>query len=257
MSFWDHLEELRGVLLRSIVAVCIGAVCVFCFKKFVFDSVILAPSRGDFFLYRWLGIPFSMDIVNIDLSAQFFVHLRVSAAIGFILAFPYICLQVWKFVSPALYEREKAAVRKVFLWASLLFYAGVAVGYVLVFPITLNFFQDYSVSSSVRNTISLQSYISMFNSMVLLMGVVFEFPAAIAVASSLGLVSREGLRKYRRHAIVAILVVSAIITPADPFSMIVCAMPLYLLYEASIMVCARTEKREDGLQKASSADNES
>lgn len=242
MSFWDHLDVLRGALIRMIVSVVLLSVVVFCFKSFVFDYLVLAPASGDFFVYKLLGVDFRMDLINIEISAQFFTHLKVSVILGIVLAFPYIIYEIWRFIAPALYANEIKAVRKAFGFASLLFYLGVAIGYLIVLPITLNFFQSYTVSDSVVNTITLQSYISMLTSMVLLFGLVFEFPTVLAVLSKMGIVHREMLRKYRKHAIVAILIVAAIITPADPFSMIIAALPLYLLYELSVLVCAKKKE---------------
>ncbi len=220
------------------------AVIVLCFKRIVFDYLILAPASEDFFMYRWLKVPFKMELINIDISAQFFIHLKTSIALGFILAFPVVIYEIWKFVAPALYENEKAAVRKAFGFASVLFYLGVVVGYTIILPITLNFFQGYTVSDSVKNTISLQSYISMFTSMVLLFGIVFEFPTVIAVLSKFGIIDRAFLRKYRKYALVIVLILAAIITPADPFSMFVAALPLYLLYELSIVFCSKEVPEE-------------
>ena len=245
MTFWDHLDVLRGTIFRAAGAILLFAVVVLCFKNFVFDRIILAPSHSDFFLYRWLGVPFSMDLINIDISAQFFIHLKTSIALGFILAFPVVIYEIWKFVAPALYENEKAAVRKAFGFASVLFYLGVVVGYTIILPITLNFFQSYTVSDTVKNTITLQSYISMFTSMVLLFGIVFEFPTVIAVLSKFGIVNRPFLRKYRKYAIVIVLILAAIITPADPFSMFVAAIPLYMLYELSILFCSKEVPEEE------------
>lgn len=245
MSFWDHLDVLRGTLFRSAVAVALAGVVLLCFKSFLFDKVILAPSRGDFWLYGFFNVPFGMKLINTNISAQFFIHLKVSFICGFIISFPYVCYEIWKFIAPALYAREKASVRKAFASASLLFYAGLAIGYYLILPITLNFFQDYTVSDYIENTITIESYISMFTSMVLLFGIVFEFPVLIAVMSKMGIVTRETLKKYRRHAIVAILIVAAIITPADPFSMLIAAAPLYLLYELSVFVCVKSKPEDD------------
>lgn len=244
MSFWDHIDVLRGTIFRSAAVVLFFAVLVLCFKTFVFDHIILAPAQSDFFIYRWLKIPFSMDLINIDISAQFFVHLKTSIALGFILGFPVVIYEIWKFVAPALYDNEKKTVRKAFGFASVLFYCGVVVGYMIIFPITLNFFQGYTVSDTVKNTISLQSYISMFTSMVLLFGVVFEFPTVIAALSKFGIIDRAFLRKYRKYAIVIVLILAAVITPADPFSMFVAAIPLYLLYELSILLCSKETDTE-------------
>ena len=239
MTFWDHLDVLRGTLFRSALAVLCTGGLLMCFKGFLFDDVILAPTKSGFWLYKWLGLPFSMSLINTEISAQFFIHLKVSFICGFVISFPYVCYEVWMFVAPALCPSEKSAVRKAFAFASALFYIGLLIGYYLILPITLNFFQGYTVSDAVQNTITLDSYISMFSSMVLLFGIVFEFPVLIAVLNRMGIVTRDSLKKYRRHAIVAILVVAAIITPADPFSMLIAAAPLYLLYELSVLVCVK------------------
>ena len=241
MTFWDHLDVLRGTLFRSALAVVCVGVILLCFKGFLFDDVVLAPTRPDFWLYRWMHLPFSMALINTDISAQFFIHLKVSFICGFIISFPYVCYEAWMFVAPALYPSEKSAVRKAFCFASVLFYTGLAIGYYLILPITLNFFQGYTVSDEVLNTITIDSYISMFMSMVLLFGIVFEFPVLIAVLNRMGIVTRASLKKYRRYAVVAILIVAAIITPADPFSMLIAAAPLYLLYELSVLVCVKKD----------------
>mgnify|MGYP004509107245 CR=1 FL=1 len=241
MTFWDHLDVLRGTLFRSALAIVCTGVILLCFKGFLFDDVVLAPTRPDFWLYRWMHLPFSMALINTDISAQFFIHLKVSFICGFIISFPYVCYEIWMFVAPALYPSEKSSVRKAFGFASVLFYIGLAIGYYLILPITLNFFQGYTVSDEVLNTITIDSYISMFMSMVLLFGIVFEFPVLIAVLNRMGIVTRDSLRKYRRYAVVAILIVAAIITPADPFSMLIAAAPLYLLYELSVLVCVKKD----------------
>lgn len=242
MTFWDHLDVLRGTLIRIVVAVLLVSVAIFCMKSWVFDELIFAPTRPDFFVYKWLKADVNIQLVNLDISAQFFTHIKVSLMLGLVAAFPYIVYELWKFIAPALYQNEKSAVKKAFGFASLLFYIGVAVGYIFVFPVTLQFFQGYSISDSLTNNFSLQSYISMLTSMVLLFGIVFEFPSVLAVLSKMGLVTRSSLRKYRRHALVGILVVAAIITPADPVSMLIAAAPLYLLYELSVFVCAKDNK---------------
>lgn len=239
MSFWDHLDVLRGTLFRSALAIVLLSVILLCFKKFLFDDIILAPSRPDFFIYKWFGQDFSIELINTEISAQFFIHLKVSFICGFVLSFPYVIYEVWKFIAPALYENERISVSKAFLSSAVLFYIGVAVGFCLIFPITLSFFQGYTVSDSIANTITLNSYISMFSSMVILFGIVFEFPVLIAVMSSMGLITRDTLKQYRKHAVIGILVVAAIITPADPFSMAIAALPLYLLYELSVLVCVK------------------
>ena len=239
MSFWDHLDVLRGTLFRSALSVFLASIVMFCFKDFLFGKVILAPSRPDFFMYRILGGGVSMQLINTEVSAQFFVHLKVSFICGLVIAFPYIIYEIWKFIAPALYDNEMRSVRKAFLGSALLFYAGVATGFCLIFPVTLSFFQGYTVSDAIANTITLNSYISMSSSMVILFGIVFEFPVLIAILSNMGIVTREMLTKYRKHAFVGVLIVAAVITPADPFSMLIAAAPLYLLYELSVIVCVR------------------
>ena len=239
MSFWDHLDVLRGTLFRSALSVFLASIVMFCFKDFLFGKVILAPSRPDFFMYKILGGGVSMQLINTEVSAQFFVHLKVSFICGLVIAFPYVIYEIWKFIAPALYDNETRSVRKAFLGSALLFYAGVATGFCLIFPVTLSFFQGYTVSDAIANTITLNSYISMFSSMVILFGIVFEFPVLIAILSNMGIVTREMLTKYRKHAFVGVLIVAAVITPADPFSMLIAAAPLYLLYELSVIVCVR------------------
>ena len=239
MSFWDHLDVLRGTLFRSALSVLLVSIVMFCFKNFLFEKIILAPSRPDFFLYKILGGNVSMQLINTEVSAQFFVHLKVSFICGFVIAFPYIIYEIWKFIAPALYDNEMRSVRKAFLGSALLFYAGVATGFCLIFPVTLSFFQGYTVSDTIANTVTLNSYISMFSSMVILFGIVFEFPVLIAILSNMGIVTKDTLKKYRKYAFVGVLIVAAIITPADPFSMMIAAAPLYLLYELSVFVCVR------------------
>ena len=218
MSFWDHLDVLRGTLFRSALSVLLVSIVMFCFKNFLFEKIILAPSRPDFFLYKILGGNVSMQLINTEVSAQFFVHLKVSFICGFVIAFPYVVYEIWKFIAPALYDNEMRSVRKAFLGSALLFYAGVATGFCLIFPVTLSFFQGYTVSDTIANTVTLNSYISMFSSMVILFGIVFEFPVLIAILSNMGIVTKDTLKKYRKYAFVGVLIVAAIITPLT-FSM--------------------------------------
>ena len=236
MSFWDHLEVLRGTLFRSVVAV-VALSVVFLFIPEQLFQAVLWPTTAEFPLYRMLHLVFKMQLVNIEVTAQFFVHLKMAVLCGMVLAFPYLVWEIWRFIAPALYENEKKAVRKAFSLSSGLFYLGVAVGYAVVLPVCLMFFMNYSVSETVQNTISLSSYISLFTSMVFLVGLLFEFPTVILVLSSLGLVGKDTLRKYRKHAFVVILILAAFITPSDPVSMFVLAIPLYGLYEFSILIC--------------------
>ncbi len=239
MSFWDHLEELRGTIFRSLLALCLFAVLGFIFKKPLF-YLILLPATPDFFVYRLLGWNFSLELINVEMAAQFFVHLQAAFGAALVLAFPYIVWELWRFIAPALYQKEKKAVGGAFWMASGFFFLGVAVGYFLVLPACIQFFLNYSVSPVVTNSITIGSYMSMFTSTVLLVGVAFEFPTIIWVLSALGLLTRDQLQKGRRYAVVAVLVVAAIVTPADPLSMIIVAAPLYILYEISILMCRKS-----------------
>lgn len=240
MTFWDHLEDLRKSIMRMAGVYILMAVVLFFFKDFLFDDVILAPSKKDFFFYRLVGLDFSLSLVNIEVSAQFMIHMKVTFICALILTFPYLVFELWRFVAPALYEKEKGAVRGAFSFASVLFYLGLAVGYFIVLPVMLNFFAGYQVSADVPNTFSLSSYISLFTSTIMTFGLVFEFPTIVAILSALGLVTQEMMREYRRHAICAVVIVAALITPSgDPFSLLVCTVPLYMLYEFSIFVCRK------------------
>lgn len=243
MTFWDHLEELRESLFRMLGVYAAAVIVLFFFKGFLFDNIILAPSKPDFFMYRLLGADFSMTLVNIELAAQFLIHMKITFISALIVTFPYLVYEIWRFIAPALYEKEKKAVKGAFLFASVLFYIGVVVGYMIVFPLMLNFFSGYHVSPDVQNTFSLTSYISTFTSMVLIFGIVFEFPTVVAALSAMGVLSKETLKSFRRHAVCAVLILAAVITPSgDPFSLMVVSVPLYLLYEFSVLICRRGVK---------------
>ncbi len=248
MSFWDHLDVLRGTLFHALGAICLCSVLGLIFKDFLFDGIVLAPTRPDFCVYRLLGWSFSMQLINVEVSAQFFVHLKAAFAVGVIVAFPYVVWELWKFLEPALYKQEKKPVGLAFALSTGLFYLGAVVGYFIVLPVCLQFFMNYTVSDTVANTITIGSYMSMFFSMVLLIGIAFEFPTVVLVLNRLGVVSRKMLRKGRRYAVIVVLVLSALITPADPFSMFVLALPLYFLYELSILLCSKSDPTpgEDG-----------
>jgi len=238
MTFWDHLEDLRKSVFRMAATLVGVTVVLFFLKDFLFDDVILAPTEKDFYLYRLLGLDFSLSLVNIEVSAQFMIHMKVTFICAVILSFPYLVYELWRFVAPALYEREKNAVKGAFTFAGVLFYTGLAVGYLVILPLMINFFAGYQVSADVPNTFSLSSYISLFTSTVMTFGIVFEFPTVIAILSALGIVTKEGLKAYRRHAVCAVVILAALITPSgDPFSLMICTVPLYLLYEFSVLIC--------------------
>lgn len=244
MSFWDHLEALRGTIFRSIFAVCLCAVLGFVFKRALFDAILL-PASPDFFIYRLLGWNFSLELINVEVAAQFFVHLQAAFGAGLIIAFPYVVWELWRFIAPALYAGEKRPVRAAFLMAAGLFYLGAAVGYCLVLPACVQFFLNYSVSERIINTITIGSYMSMFSSTVLMVGAAFELPTVIWLLSRIGVLTRGQLRKGRRYALVAVLAIAAVVTPADPLSMLIVAAPLYLLYEISILLCSKSPEMSE------------
>ena len=238
MTFWDHLDALRASLIKVIVAFLVVAIGLFPFKIFLFDNLILALSKSDFWIYKLLGADFSLNLVNIELTTQFMIHMKMTLLCAAVLVFPYMVYQVWKFIAPALYSNEKNAIGKAFLLSSFLFYAGVVISYLIIIPLMLNFFSGYQVSGDVPNMFSLSSYISIFTSMALTFGIVFEFPILTILLSNLGLLHRESMKQYRRHAVCAIVVLAAVITPSgDPFSLAIVALPLYLLYEFSVLIC--------------------
>ena len=260
MSFWEHLDEFRTVLFRSASVIVVFMVVVFCFKSFVFDTIIFSPRTSEFIIYRWLnqlanfkpwlsalGVDaFQIELINIEMSAQFFTHVSVSFWLGFVVAIPFVLYQLWTFVRPALYPKEKKSIVGSFFFCSVLFFLGITVGYFMVFPLTIKFLGTYQVSDWVENQISLQSYISMFTWLILMMGLMFEMPVLIHLLSRFGIVTKKMLRKYRRHAIVALLFLAAIITPSgDAFTMMMVALPLYLLFEFSILVCRNGKSEEE------------
>lgn len=257
MTFLEHLEELRWTLMRSAIAIAVGMICAFMAKDFVFDRIILAPKNGDFITYRAfcaLGRAIGMgdglctgDMVftlqNISMSGQFFTHLMVSFVVGFIIAFPYVLWEVWRFVAPGLHASEKGSMRGMVAFATVLFLLGVAFGYYMLAPLSIQFFGSYQVSASVENTVALDSYIAMVTSVTLWTGVIFELPLVILFLTKAGIVGPQVLRTYRKHAFVGILIIAAILTPPDVVSQLIVSMPLMLLYEVSILMSARMQRR--------------
>ena len=242
MTFWDHLDVLRASIVRVVLVLLVTAVGIFACKNFLFDGLLLAPSKEDFFLYKWIGADFSLNMINIEITAAFMTHMKMAFLLAIIVTFPYLLFKIWQFIAPALYENEKKKIRKAFLFASGLFYFGITVGFTLIFPLMLNFFANYEISSSVPNTFSITSYFSLLTSMVFTFGIVFEFPTLVALLSALGILKKQTMTKYRRHAICAVVILAAVITPSgDPFSLAVVAIPLYLLYEFSVLICKPAE----------------
>jgi sec-independent protein translocase protein TatC len=236
-SFWDHLEVLRWVIIRIVGAVAVMACLAFLWKEGLF-AVVLAPAKSDFITYRWMGAePFSLQLVNTQLAEQFMTHLKTAFYAGFLVASPYVLYQLFGFVAPALYEKERRYVVGALGWTYVMFIIGTLVNYFLVFPFTVRFLGTYQVSEEVANMLTLQSYMDAFFMMAIVLGVVFEMPVLCACLGKMGVLTAPMMRKYRRHAIVAILIAAAIITPTvDMFTLIVVSLPIWLLYELSIFV---------------------
>lgn len=252
MSFWEHLEDLRGTLMRSIVGIMVFSIAAFLNRSIIFDWVILAPKDSEFITNvllcrfgRMLSLDslcfdnLSLQIINIQMSGQFLMHLYVSMAVGLIVASPYVIYQFWKFVVPALKPTEQKYSRRAVLVISVLFFAGVLFSYFIIVPLTINFLGTYQVSGFVANQISLQSYISTVISVTLGVGVVFELPVVIYFLARVGLVNAQFLRKSRKYMLIIVLVISAIITPPDVFSQILVSIPLMALYELSIFIAKK------------------
>lgn len=236
-TFWEHLDVLRGVLLRSLAVVALLAVVAFCFKETLF-AVVLAPRSSDFITFRLLGTePFAVSLMNTGLTEQFMIHMKVAAYAGLLFALPYIIYELFRFVSPALYRVERKRTVQVVGASVTMFLLGTLVNYFLIFPLTVRFLGTYQVSADVTNMLTLQSYMDTLIGMSLVMGVVFELPVVSWMLSRFGILDGKVMRQYRRHAVVAILAVSAIITPtADAFTMLIVALPIWLLYEVSILI---------------------
>lgn len=266
MSFLDHLEELRWHLIRSTIAVVVLALVAFIFKDFIFDTLIFGPKRSDFPTYRMfcnISRQLGMDtfcfqelpfrIQSRTMAGQFSAHMWTSIYAGIIIAFPYILYEFWKFISPGLREKERKSSRGFIVIASFLFFVGVLFGYYLITPLSINFLGSYQVSKEVFNDFDLDSYISLVRTSVLACGIVFELPILMYILTKIGLVTPEILRKYRKFALIIVLVLSAVITPPDIVSQIIVAIPILILYEMSIYISKiviRNQEREERKRKS-------
>lgn len=257
MSFLDHIEELRWHLIRSTMAILLVAIVAFLMKDLIFDKILFAPKNADFITYRFFcivsrffgaeglcidDIPFTFQ--SLAMAEQFSVHIWTSITVGFIVAFPFIIWEVWKFVSPGLYEKERKGARSFIIISSFLFFVGVLFGYYIVTPLSVNFLGNYSISDSVARNIKIGSYISLVRSSMLASGLIFELPIIMYFLTKMGLITPEFLRKYRKHALVIVLVLAAIITPPDIISQVIVAIPILILYEVSIKISKIVLKRE-------------
>ncbi len=256
MSFLDHLEALRFHLLRSIAAILILSVIAFLAKSIVFGEIILGPSKVDFFTYRMLcklgnmvgisalcidELPFTIQ--SRQMTGQFTMHMTSSIVVGFIAAFPYVFWEVWRFISPGLYDKEKNAARGAVAFVSILFLLGAAFGYYVLSPLSINFLANYQLDPTILNEFDITSYVTTLTMLVLASAIMFQLPVVVYFLSMSGIVTSKMLKEYRKHSVVVILVVSAIITPPDVISQLLIAMPILVLYEVGIGIAKRLEKK--------------
>lgn len=262
MSFLDHLEELRWLLVRSTSAIIIMAIATYilneCFNNFIFEDIIFAPTRADFFTYTYfcelshqIGFADSICITelpfiiqNTDMEGQINIFIWTCITAGFILAFPYILWELWKFISPALYKKERKNVSVFIFVASILFFLGVLFGFYVIIPMSINFCATFSVSKMIQNQFTIDSYIGMMKTSVIASGLFFELPIIIYFLTKLGLVTPSFLRKYRKYSVVIVLIIAAIVTPPDVVSQIIVAIPMLLIYEASIFISVFVHKNK-------------
>ncbi len=258
MSFLDHLEVFRWHLVRSVIAIFCFSFLAFILKDLLFDEILLGPKNPDFPTYKILcylsqalgmgeilcmeELPFSL--MNITMAGQFSIHIKTSIVAGFILSFPYVFWEMWRFISPALHENESSITKGVVFFSSLLFLIGVLFGYYIVAPLSVHFLGSYQISNEVANQISLGSYISTVTTVCLANGLVFELPILVYFLTKMGLITPDFMRKYKKHAIVLTLIFSAIITPPDITSQVLVALPLMVLYEVSIIISKNVIKKK-------------
>lgn len=250
LTFWEHLEVLRWSIFRIAIAAVVAMVVIFIAMPYVFTGFVLGPTTSEFFLYKWLGslgqLPFlpdfaagdfKVDIININVASQFMTHISTSFWFALVAIFPYIIYEVWRFVAPALYDNEKGSIRAAFLFGTVMFFVGCTISYCFIFPFTFRFLTEYQLSSEITNEISLNSYMSSFLGMVFIMGLVFELPLLAWLLSKIGALHKGMLKHYRRHAVVVLMILAAFITPTgDPITLSLVFLPLYMLYEISVMV---------------------
>ena len=257
MSFLDHLEELRWHLIRSLTAIFVFAIAAFVSKGIIFGEIILGPSKPSFWTYKMLcnlseilssgtlcinELPFIIQ--SRQMTGQFSMHITSSFVIGLICAFPYAFWEIWRFVKPGLYDKERKAATGATFYVSLLFFVGVFFGCFVVTPISINFLSNYQIDPSILNEFDIISYVSTVTTLVLACALLFQLPIVVYFATKAGLVSSSLLKTYRKHSIIVILLLSAVLTPPDPFSQVLIAIPLGLLYQLSILIAVKLEKKE-------------
>ncbi len=253
MSFLDHLEELRWHVIRALVAIFSCAIVVYIFEGWIFENIIFAhkdPSFITYDIFSRIGVDFSpasFEIIQTEMAEQFFTSLKVSFWIGLIVSFPYVFYQFWKFIKPGLYSNEQKVTRGVVFICSSLFLLGVAFGFVIMAPFAIRFLTGYSVGVAVNNSTSLSSYVGYLTMFTIPTGIVFQMPLLVFFLAKVGLVTADTMREYRKHSMVVILILSAVITPPDPITMFLIGVPIYFLYEISIFIAGRTAKKRQAL----------
>lgn len=261
MTFWEHLDVLRGTLWRIVIAVVVCSVCAFAFKELLFDHILLAPRDKSFLTYRflcllgnWLSIPglciepSQFQLININLAGQFTSHMTISLVTGLILSLPYALWEFWRFIKPGLTEKEIRHSRGAVTIITSLFITGVLFSYFVVAPLMINFLGGYTVSDAVVNQIALTSYVSALTMMTLLMGILFELPVLVIFLTKIGILTPAFLKKYRKQTLIVILIIAGVITPSpDVFSQMVVAIPLYGLFEVSLALSSRIERQKNDL----------
>ncbi len=252
MTFFEHIEVLRWHIIRALASVVVVSAIVFSAKNFVFQYIILGPTSPDFLTYRFFCnispnfcfYPENLQIITRDIQEQFISHIKVSLWLGVIVAFPYIFYEFWKFIKPGLYKNEVKAARGIVFVCSMLFLIGVSFGYFLISPIAITFLSSYSVSPEIANTTTLEALVNSMTMFTLPVGLIFEMPIVMYFLARVGIVSSSFLIKYRKHAVVIIIVLAAVITPPDAITQMMIAIPLYALYEVSIILTKRIDKEK-------------
>lgn len=263
MSFLDHLEELRWHLIRSAIAIFAFSILAFLAKDFVWNEIIFGPTRADFWTYQklceladllrspllCLGADIPIDIQNRQITGQFTLHIKSSLIVGLILAFPYTFWEIWRFIKPGLRTQEKNASRGAVAVVTFLFLSGIAFGYFIVTPLSINFLANYTLSDVIQNIIDINSLVGLVSTLALACGIMFQLPVVTYFLSKAGIITPRLMKAYRRHSVVAILIISAVITPPDVISQLLIAFPLLFLYEVSIFISRRIEKRAEKEEK--------
>ena len=249
MTFWEHLAAFRALLVRTALVLLVIAIVAFVFKDFIYNNILLAPRNRDFItnrLFCHLGYcinEHTFKIINIDLSGQFTSSIMISSIAGLVVGFPYLVFELWLFIKPALYEHEQKGIKGFVFFTSVLFFVGVGFGYFIIVPLIVEFFSTYLLSEQIENTIQLSSFLSNILMTCLASGIVFELPVLIYFLTKVGILTPSFLRKYRRYAIVLIFFIGAVITPPDVMSQLIVSIPLWMLYEASILISVRVYKK--------------